>query len=205
MVKPTFPPAMPRVIITAPDKTPQPYRFELDHRTVTLGRHDDNDIVIDCSSVSSKHAEMVRVEGGYELRDLNSTNGTKLNGERRMVVPLSNGAEVTLGDTIFDFELSNDELAILLAEGPDNGTAPLTEASVAKGRSSTVMFILFIVLAAAAFAIGMELSHRKKTGQSLWQNLGKTTPAKIEVPHPGVTTPEDAAAEKKVLAEEPAK
>jgi pSer/pThr/pTyr-binding forkhead associated (FHA) protein len=56
---------MPRVTITVPDRTPQPYRFQLDRRVVSLGRGSDNDIAIDCGSVSVRHAEMVRVDGGY--------------------------------------------------------------------------------------------------------------------------------------------
>ena len=42
-----------------------------------MGRGSDNDIVIDSGSVSGSHAEMRRIEGGYELVDLGSTNGIK--------------------------------------------------------------------------------------------------------------------------------
>ena len=37
---------MPRVTITAPDKNPQPYRFQLDRQVVSMGRAAGNDIVI---------------------------------------------------------------------------------------------------------------------------------------------------------------
>ena len=73
---------MPRITITVPDKLPQPYRFPLDRQVVMIGRGSENDIVIECGSVSLRHAEMVRVEGGYELRDLDSTNGIKLDDRR---------------------------------------------------------------------------------------------------------------------------
>lgn len=107
---------MPRVTITIPDKTPQPYRFPLDRRLVSLGRGSENDIPIDCGSVSVKHAEMRRVDGGYELRDLGSTNGIKSDGERSDVIPLKNGMSVTLGDVAFDFLLSDEELNELADE-----------------------------------------------------------------------------------------
>lgn len=107
---------MPRVTITIPDKTPQPYRFPLDRRLVSLGRGSENDIPIDCGSVSVKHAEMRRVDGGYELRDLGSTNGIKRDGERSEVISLRNGMSITLGDVAFDFLLSDDELDELADE-----------------------------------------------------------------------------------------
>lgn len=88
---------MPRVIITVPEKNAQPYRFQLDRKVVSLGRGSDNDIVIESGSVSGKHAEMHRVEGGYELADLGSTNGIKYNGTRKNVVKLRPGMTVKLG------------------------------------------------------------------------------------------------------------
>lgn len=107
---------MPRVTITVADKTPQPYRFSLERKVVTIGRGADNDIIIDCPSVSGQHAEMHRVEGGYELRDCDSTNGIKLNGRAARLIALKNGQEVLLGDVDFDFQLKDDELAILGSE-----------------------------------------------------------------------------------------
>jgi pSer/pThr/pTyr-binding forkhead associated (FHA) protein len=109
---------MPRVIITVPGTTPQPYLFQLDRKSVTLGRGSINDIVVDCGSVSVKHAEMRRVEGGYELRDLGSTNGLKVDGETREVVPLHDGDKVKMGDVSIEFTLSAEESETLGRERP---------------------------------------------------------------------------------------
>ncbi|HSP41467.1 MAG TPA: FHA domain-containing protein [Luteolibacter sp.] len=109
---------MPRVIITVPGSTPQPYLFQLDRKSVTLGRGSINDIVVDCGSVSVKHAEMRRVEGGYELRDLGSTNGLKIHGETRETVPLHDGETVWMGDVSFEFTLNAEELEALGHERP---------------------------------------------------------------------------------------
>ncbi|MFZ9937008.1 MAG: FHA domain-containing protein [Luteolibacter sp.] len=109
---------MPRVIITVPGTNPQPYLFQLDRKSVTLGRGSMNDIVVDCGSVSVKHAEMRRVEGGYELRDLGSTNGLKVHGQTRELVPLHDGDTVRIGDVAFEFRLSADELEVISRERP---------------------------------------------------------------------------------------
>ncbi len=111
---------MPRVIITIPDHNPQPYRFQLDREVATLGRSDENDIVIDSGSVSGRHAEMHRIHGGYELVDVGSTNGIKLNGVRKQKIALYSGMSVNLGDVAFDFSLNDEELEVLAKESPSD-------------------------------------------------------------------------------------
>jgi hypothetical protein len=172
---------MPRVTITAPEKTPQPYRFLLDCEKVALGRSSDNDIAIDCGSISAKHAEMVRIDGGYELRDLGSTNGIKLHGERMNVVPLQSGMTVKLGDVEFDFVLSQEEQDSLAREqkrvalpearysAPAPETVPQRQIVLApQGSGSGIgMIILFLVLAAAAFFAGLAVRFQGETGSAL--------------------------------------
>jgi ABC-type multidrug transport system ATPase subunit/pSer/pThr/pTyr-binding forkhead associated (FHA) protein len=48
--------------------------------------------------VSAQHAKIVRLEDGYVLMDLESTNGTFLNGQRVQRGPLTNGDVIMLGD-----------------------------------------------------------------------------------------------------------
>ena len=100
---------MPRVCINVTGKNSQPYRFSLDRKIVRLGRAADNDIIIDCPSVSSHHSEMRRVEGGYILQDLDSTNGIKVDGSRMEVIDLENDMEITVGDAEMEFELTDEE------------------------------------------------------------------------------------------------
>jgi pSer/pThr/pTyr-binding forkhead associated (FHA) protein len=107
---------MPRVTITIVEKGPQPYRFDLKREIVTIGRGLDNDIVVACGSVSGKHSEMRRVEGGYHLIDVGSTNGIKVDGVRQQKVNLKNGMTVKLGDVEFGFTLNEEELAVIDAE-----------------------------------------------------------------------------------------
>jgi len=84
-----------------------------------MGRGSDNDIVIESGSVSGKHAEMHRVEGGYVLEDLGSTNGIKVDGMRQKKATLQSGMTLKLGDVVLDFSLSNEESEILGLETPE--------------------------------------------------------------------------------------
>jgi pSer/pThr/pTyr-binding forkhead associated (FHA) protein len=53
---------------------------ELTDALVTIGRSPENTIVIDHPSVSGRHAELARSGQSYRLKDLASTNGTRVNG-----------------------------------------------------------------------------------------------------------------------------
>jgi hypothetical protein len=69
----------------------------LDHYT-TVGRRDDNTLMIDDGFVSSAHAEIVFDQGSWWLLDLGSTNGTFLGGRPvRARIRLNNGDVVQFG------------------------------------------------------------------------------------------------------------
>jgi len=75
--------------------------FALDADEITIGRGSKNGIVIHDNEVSRTHCRLVRLMSDYEVRDLNSINGTFVNGQR-VVTPwlLQSGALIELGDTI---------------------------------------------------------------------------------------------------------
>ncbi len=70
-------------------------RWPLDKPVTTIGRWEDNDIVVDDRWVSRHHARIRRGEDDYIVEDLSSKNGTFLNG-RRITGPaaLSDGDQV---------------------------------------------------------------------------------------------------------------
>lgn len=72
--------------------------------TTTLGRAVDNDIVIADASVSRHHATIAARDGGFELNDLGSQNGTFVGGRRLGTAQrLANGDALRLGDAPFVF------------------------------------------------------------------------------------------------------
>jgi len=69
---------------------------------LTLGRGEDNDIVIPHASISRTHARLLKRNGGFELMDLNSTNGTFVEDQPvHGSAFLSSGSQVRLGDIKF--------------------------------------------------------------------------------------------------------
>ena len=72
-------------------------RFALEKEVVQAGRHPDSDIFLDDVTVSRRHAEIVRDESGYVVRDAGSLNGTYLNRQRVESSPLADGDELQIG------------------------------------------------------------------------------------------------------------
>ncbi|MCW6004809.1 DUF151 domain-containing protein [Micromonospora sp. CPCC 205371] len=71
--------------------------FMLDADMVTCGRDGGNEIVLDGATVSRKHAEFHRQGAGYTVSDLDSLNGTYVNGERVTTAALTAGDEIRIG------------------------------------------------------------------------------------------------------------
>ncbi|MEH1128990.1 FHA domain-containing protein [Micromonospora sp. CPCC 206061] len=71
--------------------------FVLDAEMVTCGRDGGNEIVLDGATVSRKHADFRRQEVGYTVSDLDSLNGTYVNGERVETTVLATGDEIRIG------------------------------------------------------------------------------------------------------------
>jgi len=64
-----------------------------------IGRAPDNDIVLNANTVSSYHAEIFVKNGQFHIKDMDSTNGTKVDGERVSESPLELGTKLKIGET----------------------------------------------------------------------------------------------------------
>jgi pSer/pThr/pTyr-binding forkhead associated (FHA) protein len=91
---------------------------------MTVGRRESCDIHLDFPNVSGIHCELVFRDGYWSIRDLNSTNGIKVNDMRVVSRPLKPGDIVTIGKRRYtlQYQLSptaQQELEALLAEDED--------------------------------------------------------------------------------------
>jgi hypothetical protein len=81
-------------------------QHEIDKQSVVIGRSRDCDIRLSDPNVSRRHAE-IRQEGtAYWLVDLESTNGSTVNGRRQQRAKLENDDRITLGSTDLVFRRS---------------------------------------------------------------------------------------------------
>jgi two-component system, NtrC family, response regulator HydG len=83
---------------------------------ITIGREDSNNVCLADPAVSRKHCIIQRVDDGYELDDLDSHNGTFINGIPVRQKALRHGDKIRVG---------NSELVFLLDEGEDTSGSQL--------------------------------------------------------------------------------
>ena len=84
-------------------------RFSVKTPVVNIGRADYNDVVLPDESVSTTHAKLQRREGVWILVDLDSTNGTFVDGDQiKEEAPLAPGATIRFGDVSVVFEPTDD-------------------------------------------------------------------------------------------------
>ncbi len=77
--------------------------FELVDNEVQIGRELDNALRLADPSISRHHAVIRRTATGYEVQDLQSSNGVLVNGTRLPVATLKDGDRVTLGQIQMTF------------------------------------------------------------------------------------------------------
>ncbi len=86
---------------------PSGQRISLNQGTVSVGRLPECTISINDSNISRKHAEMRQTAGEYVVIDLDSTNGTLVNGIRITGQQrLNEGDIISFGSTHVRFEAS---------------------------------------------------------------------------------------------------
>jgi len=169
-------PRLPRLVITV--GTGKGREFKL-RAKATLGRAPDNDIILEDPKVSRHHAVIAFTEERYSITDLDSANGTFVNGIRiHESHPLKAEDVISLGDTELTFY-----------EVPPSAKTALTEPSAqpvpkflgkvptwAWTASAAVLVICLVVVGGMALLRGSALLEGKTaTGQDTPAALAKLT------------------------------
>ena len=86
--------------------------FELTAEETLIGRNPTTDITLLDDGISREHAIILYdpESDSYSLEDLQSTNGTQVNGKRVRSVTLADGDEVRVGRTLFRFSREKQDL-----------------------------------------------------------------------------------------------
>lgn len=130
----------------------------LDQPVLRIGRREGNDLIISDPSVSGAHCEIEKNESGFVLRDLGSTNGTRVNGESVTVSGLFRNDVIHVGDVsvIIDGDdisqtrggdtqkLSRTSIVIPM-HAPTGIKAP-TDVFVKKTNSNKIWIAIIVVL-----------------------------------------------------------
>ncbi len=79
------------------------------HSHLIIGRTRECNLVVEDPAVSRKHFELVASENSYKWKDLGSTNGTFINGQKMLSGELHPGDTIQIGRTVFHFEIEKTE------------------------------------------------------------------------------------------------
>jgi hypothetical protein len=144
-----------------------PHEYSLDRPLIAIGSHPKNDVVLDDTTVSRRHATITRKPDGFELADLGSTNGTYVNGGRvNKPVAIRPGDEIKFGSVRFAFD----------------------PGSVA-GRMRRGLVLLALALVAGFVAA----RYSSEIGPALSELVGRTSPH-ISTPAPSAANTQSVAA-----------
>lgn len=127
---------MPKLVVISEEIAGKTYDLTLD--TSTVGRGPDNTIRIEDTTISHHHAT-IHINGNeVTLRDLNSTNGTRVNGQRVTEAKLTHGDTVRFGRIELKFEGESKKTTSPLPK-PTSGISAdeIGSASVKPGGSFT--------------------------------------------------------------------
>ncbi len=105
-------------------------RTLLETLPLTIGRNGDCDLQIESPKVSREHAVITEGERGLHIRDLGSTNGTSVNGQRIEEADLADGDIVVIADIQFTFYAGRsagrrDTVTMPIGDGGGNPAAAI--------------------------------------------------------------------------------
>ena len=108
----------------------QGQRYELRHDQISVGRDAENTIQLHDDEASRQHAELRRVEKGYQLVDCTSSNGTFINAESINEQMLRSGDRVQIGRTLMLYTHLGES-----SRGEVNGSVDIVSASAHAAES----------------------------------------------------------------------
>jgi DNA-binding NtrC family response regulator len=86
---------------------------------MTIGKAPDNDLVLGDDTVSRHHCELVRTGDGIQVKDLGSTNGTKIDGTRVHEATIASGSVLKVGEIEIAFRPVAQRLEVLPSDATE--------------------------------------------------------------------------------------
>ncbi len=132
---------MPEIIVKLGDRIIHRYFFDKD--TLTIGRARDNDIVIENLSVSRNHSRIKREDSRFYLTDMNSANGTTVNGVKITKTEIFHNDQIGVGKHTLLFVHAEDAeassisyLSVTKPQGEEFADGIIGILSVSKGKQA---------------------------------------------------------------------
>lgn len=120
--------------ITVSEKGGQQSTFEFNKPEITIGRMKGNDIVLPKGNVSKRHSRIFAQEGAFKIIDLDSTNGTYVNGRKITgEQPISENDKIYIGDFILQVDSEQGMQPAPMPPAPPPGNFPGANGGMGSG------------------------------------------------------------------------
>jgi signal transduction histidine kinase len=148
--------------------------YLLPNRTIHVGRSNNNDIVLPYQGVSRQHAKIIPLDNSFLLSDLDSHNGTFINGHKIQEARLRAGDIIQFGKLRFLFrQLDSDEDAERLhPEYIDQTTSELLALDVNRSQMLATSSITSLTGPALLIRVSQMLTQAKDEASYLYDVLG---------------------------------
>lgn len=155
---------MPKMIVSIDEVVIK--EVQLTKEKTTLGRRPYNDIVIDNLAVSGEHAVLQMSGSDVILEDLNSTNGTYVNGKAVKKQPLHNGDAIEIGKYKIKFVGDNvtddfDKTTVVRSQSHQQARSPMGSPSGFGGESGGAVPLQGAIKVLSGAAAGREVPLTK--------------------------------------------
>src|SRR6187401_3832405 len=99
-------------------------RESFERSEISVGRVQGNDLMLPKGNVSKRHARLIYRDGRFIVTDLNSTNGTYVNGRKiTQATIVREGDRIYIGDFVLRIEASQAASAVRAPSGDYTGAA----------------------------------------------------------------------------------
>ena len=111
----------------------------LNKTPITIGREPGLDFTIPARGASREHVRIGRLkDGSWAMKDLGSTNGTILNGQKVDTARLKHGDKMQIGNCVLEF-LDAEWVLILLVAGTELRRIPKLRQDLLTGRLDRIL------------------------------------------------------------------
>jgi Nif-specific regulatory protein len=116
---------MPHIVIRKPGQLP--FSIPLPN-VLRIGRHESNDLILDDSQVSRRHATLTRNDRGWELQDHGSRHGVLHNGAPALTALVRDGDQVQIGNVLLEIHEGDERTIVhhqVTAAAPSSHSTPV--------------------------------------------------------------------------------
>jgi len=151
----------PRFALVLATEGGQEARVVLKGSQFTIGRGPDNDLVLSHPSVSRSHLLIRFEQGGHQARDLDSRNGTLLNGRAMTSATLAGGESLRVGEVALRFIREDDGVSVDDAADEIGEQTMIRTAPKPPGYQKTGLLGWFDVIGGKLTGMRIELTQTK--------------------------------------------